>query len=69
MIDDYARKGFRLMALAKGILSGVPSSTWGGLTQEQLEGRVGHFTLLGLLVLNNGLRKDSAETISKLQQQ
>lgn len=69
MIDDYARKGFRLMALAKGVLRRVPSSTWGGLTQEQLEGRVEHFTLLGLLVLNNELREDSAETISKLQLQ
>ena len=67
-IDDYASKGFRLMALAKGMLRGVSNQALGKTTQDQLEKHAEPFALLGLLVLSNKLRADSQETISKLQQ-
>ena len=67
-IDGYASKGFRLMALAKGVLRGLSHQALGKMTQEQLEKHAEPFALLGLLVLSNKLRDDSQETTNKLQQ-
>ena len=67
-MDGYASKGFRLMALAKGVLRGLSNQALGKMTQEQLEKHAEPFTLLGLLVLSNKLRDDSQETMAKLQQ-
>ena len=67
-IDGYASKGFRVMALALGVVRGLSNQALGKTTQEQLEKHAEPFTLLGLLVLSNELRDDSQETITQLQQ-
>ena len=67
-IDGYASKGFRLMALAKGVLRGLSNEVLGKMTQEQLEKHAEPFTLLGLLVLSNKLRDDSQATMTELLQ-
>ena len=69
VIDDFASKGLRLLALCAGRLRGLSKQAVAGLSQEQLEARVERFTLLGLLVLSNSLRPDSQDTITQLQQQ
>ena len=69
VIDELASQGFQLMALAKGVLRDISSQALAALSQEQLEERAKPFHLLGLLVLTNNLKEDSADTISKLQQQ
>lgn len=69
MIDDWSSKSFRLLALARGVIKAWDSHALGSLTQEQLEKQAESFELLGLLVLSNQLRPESAHTVEVLQQQ
>ena len=69
LIDDFASKGLRVFALCRGTLRGLSRQALGQLSQQQLEDQVEAFSLLGLLVLSNNLKEDSAETLAKLQQE
>ena len=68
MIDRYSALGFRLLALAKGVIRDGSQQALSMMTQEQLERQVDSFQLIGLLVLSNHLRSDSKDTISELHQ-
>ena len=68
VIDKWSGKGFRLLALARGSIWGLPRQSLGLLTLEQLEAQADSFDLLGLLVLSNQLREDSIHTVHVLQQ-
>lgn len=69
VIDEYSRQSFRLLSLAVGVLKGLDKQALSSMTQEQLEKHCLSFDYLGLLVLSNGLRLDSRETVLALQQQ
>lgn len=69
VVDEYAAQSFRLLALAKGVVTGMDRKVLSLMSQEEVEKHVNQFELLGLLVLSNHLRPDSQDTITQLQQQ
>lgn len=67
MVDEYASKSFRLLAIACGSLRDVAKLDLASMPLQALEKRAGHMDLLGLVVMTNHLRTDSKDTISHLQ--
>ena len=67
VVDDYASKSFRLLAVAFGSLRDVAKLDLASMPLQALERHAGHMDLLGLVVMTNHLRTDSKETISHLQ--
>ena len=58
-------QGYRLLALAGGVVHGVEQLHLGSMTLPQLEARTQH--PLGLIVLTDHLRHDSKDTVQHLQ--
>ncbi len=58
--------GYRVLAMAAGDASALSEADLGGLSQESAEAAV-PLRLVGLAVMDNPLRPDTAETIHKLQ--
>jgi cation-transporting ATPase 13A3/4/5 len=67
-LAQYTREGLRVLALAQGpVLPGMlPEGAVHSYSQQQLEGAV-PLQLVGLAVLSNPLRPDSAGAIQDLQ--
>ncbi|PNW86612.1 hypothetical protein CHLRE_02g093700v5 [Chlamydomonas reinhardtii] len=66
LLGELTREGLRVLALAAGDASTVPDSTLLGWTQAETEANVG-LRLVGLAVMANPLRPDTADVISRLQ--
>ncbi len=60
-------QGYRLLALAGGVVHGVEQLHLGSMTLPQLEARTHNIRLLGLIVLTDHLRHDSKETVQHLK--
>ncbi len=66
VLGEYTKEGFRVLALASGPLpTSIPDTQLPGLTQEELEAAT-PLTLVGLAVMANPLRPDSAGVITQL---
>mmetsp|Transcript_29272 Transcript_29272/g.64753 ORF Transcript_29272/g.64753 Transcript_29272/m.64753 type:complete len:705 (-) Transcript_29272:814-2928(-) len=66
LLGSYTREGLRVLALAQGDVSLVPDSVLLGWSQEDTE-RHAALHLVGLAVMANPLRPDTAEVVRKLQ--
>ncbi|KIY92781.1 ATPase type 13A2 [Monoraphidium neglectum] len=66
VLGEYTREGLRVLALAGGDASGLPPAALSSSNQQQLEAAV-PLRLLGLAVLANPLRPDTAGVIEVLQ--
>ena len=67
VVDSYSMQGYRLLALAGGVVQGVEQLHLGSMTLPQLEARTHNIRLLGLFVLTDHLRHDSRDTVQRLQ--
>ncbi|KAG2425624.1 hypothetical protein HYH02_014997 [Chlamydomonas schloesseri] len=66
LLGELTREGLRVLALAAGDASTVPETALLGWTQAETEANVG-LKLVGLAVMANPLRPDTADVISRLQ--
>ena len=67
VVDDYASRSFRVLAIACAPLPHVANLDLASMPLQALERCAGHMDLLGLVVMSNHLRADSKDTISHLQ--
>ncbi|KXZ43114.1 hypothetical protein GPECTOR_102g67 [Gonium pectorale] len=66
LLGELTREGLRVLALAAGDAGGVPEAELLGWTQAQTEAGVS-LGLVGLAVMANPLRPDTADVIARLQ--
>ncbi|KAG2500541.1 hypothetical protein HYH03_001317 [Edaphochlamys debaryana] len=66
LLGETTREGLRVLALAAGDAGGVPEAQLLGWTQAETEAGV-RLQLVGLAVMANPLRGDTADTIAQLQ--
>ncbi len=64
MLGRYTRQGLRVLALAARPLPGVTLTELASLVQEELEAGLG---FMGLAVMVNPLRPDTAQVLAELQ--
>ncbi len=67
VVDEYASQGYRLLAIACGVVKGAARLDLPAMSLQALERHAGHMDLLGLVVMSNHLRPDSQQTVSHLQ--
>ena len=67
-MDDYSAKGFRLIAVAAGIVPDMDKLDLPNMSQQAIEAAAVGMVLLGLVVLANSIRDDSVTTIKALQE-
>ena len=67
-MDDYSAKGFRLMAVAAGIVPDKDKLDLPNMSQQAIEAAAVGMVLLGLVVLANSIRDNSVTTIKELQE-
>lgn len=66
VLGEYTREGLRVLAVAAGELGNIKDKDLHAMTQEQVESSM-PLLLVGLVVMANPLRKDSAGVIQALQ--
>ena len=67
-MDKYSSNSFRLLAGSVGVIHNVQKLDLLRMTQQQVEACATEMQLLSLVVLTNGVRDDSRETIRQLQE-